>query len=157
MRMLPAGGSYSAAIAGEYLDVLRGLPAFALEKAINDFRVGNVGDPKWMPHPSEIRTHALNIAAEENKYAKIAHEEREEAKNVARFARGLPIRTPEELERIGKLTEEAKANIMQATAKEFETEAAKEARFQKLMAKHDDIFADELAKVRAKYFKAEEV
>lgn len=157
LRMLPAGGSYSAAIAGEYLDMLRDMPAHALEKAIEDFRKGEIGDDKFMPFPSEIRRHALAIAAEENKRAKIEREEREEARNVARFAAGRPIRTPEELERMGKLADETIEAITRATAKEMETEQQKQARLDALMVKHDAIFADELDRVRARYFRAESV
>jgi hypothetical protein len=77
---MPSGGSYSAAIAAEYLAMLRDIPARALAKAFEDFRRGVVGNPRWMPLPAEIRTVALAIAAEQNKAARMEREERQEAR-----------------------------------------------------------------------------
>lgn len=157
MRVMANGGAFSKAVAEEFVDLLRGIPSFALEKAFDDYRRGFVGDPKWMPMPTEISAHARSIASEHNRLERIAREEREEARNVARFAAGRPIRTPEELERMGKLADETIEAITRATAKEMETEQQKQARLNALMAKHDAIFADELERVRARYFKAESV
>jgi hypothetical protein len=152
MRVMPNGGALDEAVTEEFIDLLRGIPAFALEKAIEDYRRGFAGDPKWMPWPNEIAALARSIAAEHNRMERIAREEREEARNAARVMRGLATRTPEELERMGKLTEDAKAAILQAAAKEVEAEREKAARFEQLMQRHDEIFADELAEVRKRYF-----
>jgi hypothetical protein len=77
---MPSGGSYTTAIAAEYLAMLRDIPARALAKAFEDFRRGVVGNPRWMPLPAEIRTVALAIAVEQNKADRARREEQQEVR-----------------------------------------------------------------------------
>lgn len=46
-----------------YVEVLSGVPRFAVEKACGDFLYGRVGDGKWVPSPGEIRQEALRHCA----------------------------------------------------------------------------------------------
>jgi hypothetical protein len=97
---MPSGGSYSAAIAAEYLAMLRDIPARALAKAFEDFRRGVVGNPRWMPLPAEIRTVALAIAVEQNKAARMEREARQEAQAAAPYVAEKRRRTTERREAI---------------------------------------------------------
>lgn len=118
-------GQLTDAVANEYFRATQDVPQWAIEEAIDRFRLGKEGDGRFVPKPPQLAAVARQISEIKADYlrdkAKREREQQEISHQIserARLKRFHESKTPESIARVGELLKRTKQKLAEVAVED---------------------------------------